>query len=167
MLCCTSYAVLCCAVGLGRLTTNNSELQFCICPFTMSSLIACTLMQQFRKQAAGKCQHRPTLISFSHVHPPSFEHPVALYLNVYGHWSDGHMCHRDDNGLSRPFLHIHITCFECSAHRRCLVLQLPGDKARSRKLENLKNEVASLEAAVQAASQEYGRVKQRNLQVGV
>lgn len=46
-----------------------------------------------------------------------------------------------------------------------MVLQLPGDKARSRKLENLKNEVASLEAAVQAASQEYGRVKQRNLQV--
>lgn len=44
-------------------------------------------------------------------------------------------------------------------------LQLPGEKARGRKLENLKNEVASLEAAVQAASQEYTRVKQRNLQV--
>ena len=40
-----------------------------------------------------------------------------------------------------------------------------GDKAKSRKTDNLKNEVAGLEAAVQAASQEYDRVKLRNTQV--
>ncbi|DBB03247.1 TPA: hypothetical protein ACH3X3_010644 [Trebouxia sp. C0006] len=39
-----------------------------------------------------------------------------------------------------------------------------GDKAKSRKTDNLKNEVAGLEAAVQAASQEYDRVKLRNTQ---
>ena len=39
-----------------------------------------------------------------------------------------------------------------------------ADKAK-RKTESLRNEVASLEAAVQAASQEYNRVKQRNSQV--
>ena len=40
-----------------------------------------------------------------------------------------------------------------------------GDKGKGRKAEGLKNEVAGLEAAVQAASQEYGRVKLRNTQV--
>jgi hypothetical protein len=40
-----------------------------------------------------------------------------------------------------------------------------GDKAKLRKTDNLKNEVAGLEAAVQAASQEYDRVKLRNTQV--
>lgn len=64
----------------------------------------------------------------------------------------------------------YAACSTATALFPCLhslhhVLQMPGDKARGRKLENLKNEVASLEAAVQAASQEYGRVKQRNIQV--
>ena len=40
-----------------------------------------------------------------------------------------------------------------------------GDKAKLRKTDNLKNEVAGLEAAVQAAGQEYDRVKLRNTQV--
>lgn len=40
-----------------------------------------------------------------------------------------------------------------------------GDKGKGRKAEGLKNEVAGLEAAVQAASQEYDRVKLRNTQV--
>ncbi len=40
-----------------------------------------------------------------------------------------------------------------------------GDKAKLRKTDNLKNEVAGLEAAVQAAAQEYDRVKLRNTQV--
>ncbi|KAL3145148.1 hypothetical protein ABBQ38_001750 [Trebouxia sp. C0009 RCD-2024] len=42
----------------------------------------------------------------------------------------------------------------------------PGgvDKAKGRKADNLRNEVAGLEAAVQAASQEYDRVKSRNTQ---
>lgn len=39
-----------------------------------------------------------------------------------------------------------------------------GDKAKLRKTDNLKNEVAGLEAAVQAAGQEYDRVKLRNTQ---
>lgn len=39
-----------------------------------------------------------------------------------------------------------------------------GDKAKLRKTDNLKNEVAGLELAVQAASQEYDRVKTRNTQ---
>lgn len=46
-------------------------------------------------------------------------------------------------------------------------VQTPGgvDKAKGRKADNLRNEVAGLEAAVQAASQEYDRVKSRNTQV--
>lgn len=40
-----------------------------------------------------------------------------------------------------------------------------ADKAKGRKADNLRNEVAGLEAAVQAASQEYDRVKSRNTQV--
>lgn len=39
------------------------------------------------------------------------------------------------------------------------------DKAKGRKADNLRNEVAGLEGAVQAASQEYDRVKSRNTQV--
>ena len=42
-----------------------------------------------------------------------------------------------------------------------------GDKAKLRKTDNLKNEVAGLEAAVQAAGQEYDRVKLRNTQVSL
>lgn len=45
------------------------------------------------------------------------------------------------------------------------VQTLGGDKGKGRKAEGLKNEVAGLEAAVQAASQEYDRVKLRNTQV--
>ena len=44
-------------------------------------------------------------------------------------------------------------------------MQVHGGDKLKRKVDSLKNEVAGLEAAVQAASQEYDRVKQRNLQV--
>lgn len=40
-----------------------------------------------------------------------------------------------------------------------------ADKSRERKADSLRNEVAGLEAAAQAASQEYDRVKSRNTQV--
>lgn len=45
------------------------------------------------------------------------------------------------------------------------VQTLGVDKSKGRKAEGLRNEVAGLEAAVQAASQEYDRVKLRNTQV--
>lgn len=40
-----------------------------------------------------------------------------------------------------------------------------GDAAKQRKAAQLENEVAQLEAALEAAQQEYERVKGRNLQV--
>lgn len=60
------------------------------------------------------------------------------------------------------------TCMlcQCVNPRHVLGVQtLGGDKGKGRKAEGLKNEVAGLEAAVQAASQEYDRVKLRNTQV--
>lgn len=41
-----------------------------------------------------------------------------------------------------------------------------GDAAKARKVAALQNDVAALEAALEAAKQEYGRVTERNLQVG-
>ena len=41
-----------------------------------------------------------------------------------------------------------------------------GDAAKQRKAAQLENEVAQLEAALEAAQAEYQRVKGRNLQVG-
>ncbi len=41
-----------------------------------------------------------------------------------------------------------------------------GDAAKARKVAQMRNDVAALEAALQAAQQEYERVKARNLQVG-
>lgn len=56
--------------------------------------------------------------------------------------------------------------YDTTDTRGVLGLQtLGGDKGKGRKAEGLKNEVAGLEAAVQAASQEYERVKLRNTQV--
>lgn len=42
-----------------------------------------------------------------------------------------------------------------------------GDAAKQRKVAALQNEVAGLEAALEAARREYERVKARNLQVSV
>jgi len=42
-----------------------------------------------------------------------------------------------------------------------------GDAAKARKMAVLQNDVAALDAALAAAQQEYERVKQRNLQVGM
>lgn len=61
------------------------------------------------------------------------------------------------------------TCFSVIGVRVCscvcAIQVFGGDKAKLRKTDNLKNEVAGLEAAVQAAGQEYDRVKLRNTQV--
>lgn len=38
----------------------------------------------------------------------------------------------------------------------------PGDQAKARKVQNLRNEIASLEAAIEAAEMEYVKVKERN-----
>lgn len=56
----------------------------------------------------------------------------------------------------------------CSASPRlapCLVGRVGGDAAKARKVAALQNEVAALQAAHEAAQQEYERVRGRNLQV--
>ncbi len=47
----------------------------------------------------------------------------------------------------------------------CLVGRVGGDAAKARKVAALQNEVAALQAAHEAAQQEYERVRGRNLQV--